>query len=112
MELTGKVKHVSKTETVGNSGFQKRLIAIETSEKYPQVIGVEFVQDKTTLLDNINIDDDVTIGINLRGREWQSPQGETKYFNTISGWRIAVNKPAAIAAEAATQTPESDGLPF
>ena len=22
------------------------------------------------------------------GREWQNPQGEIKYFNSIQGWRI------------------------
>ena len=30
----------------------------------------------------------VKVGINLRGREWISPQGETKHFNSIQGWRI------------------------
>ena len=24
----------------------------------------------------------------MRGREWESPQGEIKYFNSIQGWRI------------------------
>ncbi|MBT8292926.1 MAG: DUF3127 domain-containing protein [Eudoraea sp.] len=24
----------------------------------------------------------------IRGREWVNPQGETKYFNSIQGWRI------------------------
>ena len=28
------------------------------------------------------------IGINIRGREWTNPQGEVKYFNSITGWRI------------------------
>ena len=32
--------------------------------------------------------DTVKISINLRGREWTNPQGETKYFNSIQGWRI------------------------
>ena len=30
----------------------------------------------------------IKININLRGREWVNPQGETKYFNSIQGWRI------------------------
>ena len=30
----------------------------------------------------------VKVDINLRGREWESPQGEVKYFNSIQGWRI------------------------
>ena len=29
-----------------------------------------------------------TASPNLRGREWTSPQGETKYFNSIQGWKI------------------------
>ncbi|HEY1040372.1 MAG TPA: DUF3127 domain-containing protein, partial [Bacteroidia bacterium] len=28
------------------------------------------------------------VSFNLRGREWNSPQGETKYFNTIDAWRL------------------------
>jgi hypothetical protein len=34
------------------------------------------------------VGDEVEVGINLRGREWTSPQGEVKYFNTIQGWKI------------------------
>ena len=110
MELTGTTKYVGATETVGSGSFQKRIIAVETSEQYPQVIGVEFVQDKVNLLDNINVGDTVTIGINLRGREWVSPQGETKYFNTIAGWRIAVSAQGQTAP--APQIQASDDLPF
>ena len=32
--------------------------------------------------------DNVKVSINLGGREWVNPQGETKYFNSIQGWRI------------------------
>jgi len=49
---------------------------------------VEFVQDKTDLLNNYAVGQNVKISINLRGREWVNPQGETKYFNSIQGWRI------------------------
>ena len=49
---------------------------------------IEFVQDKTDLLNNFQVGQQVNISINLRGREWVNPQGETKYFNSIQGWRI------------------------
>ena len=49
---------------------------------------VEFIQDKCDLLNNFQVDQQVKISINLRGREWVNPQGETKYFNSIQGWRI------------------------
>ena len=49
---------------------------------------VEFIQDRTDLLDPFNIGDFVKIDINLRGREWTNDKGEIKYFNSIQGWRI------------------------
>ncbi|MFD1614521.1 DUF3127 domain-containing protein [Gelatiniphilus marinus] len=88
MEVQGKVKLIGETETVGNNGFRKRDIVVTTEEQYPQQILIQFVQDKTDLLNNYKVGQDVKISINLRGREWVSPQGETKYFNTIQGWRI------------------------
>jgi hypothetical protein len=88
MEVQGKIKLIGETKTFGNNGFQKRELVVTTEEQYPQHLMIEFVQDKTGLLDAFNVGDAVKIGINLRGREWQSPQGETKYFNSISGWRI------------------------
>ena len=95
MEVQGKVKLVKATETVGNNGFRKRDIIITTDEQYPQHLSIQFVQDKCDLLNNFQPGQDVKIGINLRGREWVNPQGETIYFNTIQGWRIETLQPAA-----------------
>ncbi|MBZ9729593.1 DUF3127 domain-containing protein [Salegentibacter sp. JZCK2] len=88
MEVQGKIKLVGETKTFGNNGFRKREVVVTTEEQYPQHIMIEFVQDKTDLLNNFQVGQPVKIGINLRGREWVSPQGETKYFNSIQGWRI------------------------
>lgn len=88
MEVQGKVKMVGETQTFGTNGFRKREIVVTTEEQYPQHIMVEFVQDKCDLLNNVSVGQPVKIGINLRGREWVNPQGETKYFNSIQGWRI------------------------
>ena len=88
MEVQGKVKLIGETQTFGANGFRKREIVITTEEQYPQHIMIEFVQDKTDLLNNYQVGQSVKISINLRGREWVNPQGETKYFNSIQGWRI------------------------
>ena len=90
MEVTGKVKVVNDTQEVSAS-FKKRELVVTTEEAYPQHILIEFAQDKCGLLDNIQINEDVTVHINLRGREWVNPQGETKYFNQIQGWKIDKN---------------------
>jgi len=88
MEIQGKIKFIGETQTFGTNGFRKRELVITTEEQYPQHIMVEFVQDKSDLLNNYQVGQNVKISINLRGREWVNPQGETKYFNSIQGWRI------------------------
>ena len=90
MEISGKIKWIDETKTYGNNGFRKREVVITTEEQYPQQILIEFIQDKCELLNTYQVGQNVKIGINLRGREWTNPEGETKYFNSIQGWRIDV----------------------
>ncbi|MFV0571936.1 MAG: DUF3127 domain-containing protein [Xanthomarina gelatinilytica] len=124
MEVQGKIKVIGDTQTFGNNGFRKREVVVTTEEQYPQHIMVEFVQDKTDLLNNFQVGQQVKININLRGREWTNPQGEVKYFNSIQGWRIEALQqdasgnmppmPPAEAFEPANDLNEDDhdDLPF
>lgn len=124
MEVTGKIKVVGAEQQVSAS-FKKRELVVTTEEQYPQSIMIEFVQDKTDLLNTVQVGDNVKVSINLGGREWVNPQGETKYFNSIKGWRIekiqseapaqqAPPLPAAAAFEPAANFTEEehDDLPF
>jgi translation initiation factor IF-3 len=125
MEVSGKVKVINAEQQV-SATFKKRELVVTTDEQYPQHIMIEFTQDKCDLLNNYNAGDAVKVSINLRGREWVNPQGETKYFNSIQGWRIeklqaeapvAQQMPPMPAAEAfapATdyKEEEHDDLPF
>ncbi len=88
MEVIGKIKIIGDVQTFGANGFQKRELVVTTDDQYPQMIMIEFVQDKCDLLNNYSVGQDVKVSINLRGREWINPQGEAKYFNSIQGWRI------------------------
>jgi hypothetical protein len=87
MEVKGKIKFIGSTQQVSEK-FSKREIVVTTDEQFPQHISIEFNQDKCAVLDKYSVGDDVEVGINLRGREWTNPQGETKYFNSIQGWNI------------------------
>ena len=86
MEVIGKIKVVQSIIEKGT--FKSQNIVVTTSEQYPQYISIQFVQDKCSLLDNVKKDQEVKIGINLRGREWIDAHGKTVYFNTIQGWKI------------------------
>jgi len=93
MEIQGRIKTIFTTETVGQNGFQKRDLVITTDGQYPQDIIIQFSQGNCALLDNLQIGQIVKIHFNLQGREWTSPQGEVKYFNTVVGWKIEVVQP-------------------
>lgn len=88
MEVQGTIKWIDETKTYGSNGFRKREVVLTTEEQYPQHLLVEFIQDKTDLLNSFQAGQQVRISINLKGREWVNPQGETKYFNSIQGWKI------------------------
>ena len=87
MEVTGKIRVINEAQQVSPT-FKKREVVVSTEEQYPQHILINFVQDKCDLLNNFKPGEAVKVSINLRGREWINPQGETKYFNDIQGWRI------------------------
>ena len=125
MDISGKIKLINETKEYGNNGFRKREVVLTTEEQYPQDLLVEFVQDKCDILNSFQVGQSVKIDINLRGREWESPQGEIKYFNSIQGWRIEklfsddenVDIPSVPPAEAfqpadELNQDEPDDLPF
>lgn len=87
MELQGTVKKITDLQTF-SSGFQKREMVLMTEEQYPQPINIEFLQDKADLASQFGEGDRVKVGINIRGREWTSPDNVVKYFNSIVGWRV------------------------
>ncbi|KIA90062.1 DUF3127 domain-containing protein [Kaistella jeonii] len=87
MELQGIVKKLGEVQTFP-SGFQKREMVVVTEEQYPQPISIEFLKEKGDLLNQLKEGDKVKVSINIGGREWTSPQGDVKYFNSITGWKV------------------------
>ena len=114
MQVQGKIKIIGEVQTFGTD-FTKRQLVVTTDDQYPQLISIDFTQDKTDLLNSYKVGQSVDVSINLGGREWINPQGEAKYFNSVTGWKIeAVTKAEPsqpIAAPNLSQEAEGD-LPF
>jgi len=89
MELEGIIKRIEATKTVGANGFRTRELVLTTDEQYPQVLAIQFNQEKTEALDIFQPGQKVKITINLKGREWTNDKGEVSVFNTIQGWKIS-----------------------
>ncbi len=122
MEIKGTVKVIGETQVISDK-FKKRDIVVTTENgEYTQHISLQLVNDKCSLADKLVIGAEATFSINLRGREWTSPKGEVKYFNTIECWKIdnvsvgqfqgADNASNPLHAPAFSTTAQEDDLPF
>ena len=123
MEITGKVEAIFDTQQVSDT-FKKREFVLEYAEnpQYPELIKFELIQDKVSLLNDVQVGQELTVAFNLRGRKWEKKDGTTAYFNTLLAWKI--DKGAAPVSQAsqdisnfenaavAEGESEDTGLPF
>ena len=108
MEISGKVKVIGETEVVGSAGtFKKRLIVISTEEQYPQHVPIDFVQDKTSILDNYSVGQQVKVSVNVRGNEYNG-----KYYVSLNDWKIEKLGDAPVTSEPINNEEEHDDLPY
>lgn len=116
MEVTGNLKTKFDTQKVSDK-FQKRefVLATDTATPYPQFVIFQLTQDKCPMLDSIAEGTELKVQFNLRGREWNGPQG-IKYFNTLEAWRIEStgNAPSPVDYKSAHEVNNNnhDDLPF
>jgi len=119
LSIEGKVKRIYDEQVISER-FKKREFVIETEEQYPQVLMFQLAQDKTSLIETVNIGDKIEVFFNLRGREWQKdPSAEIKVFNTLDAWRVQKVESMATQNIESTQSEEplepagpEDDLPF
>ncbi|MBA3900576.1 MAG: DUF3127 domain-containing protein [Bacteroidetes bacterium] len=113
MDVTGKIKLISSTQTF-DSGFSKREFVITTTEQYPQDIKLEVIKDKCSILDKYAVGSDVNVSFNLRGNEFNG-----KYYVNLQAWKIeplegaAQNQSEPASASSDPIIPQADDdLPF
>jgi hypothetical protein len=122
-EMVGNLKVKGETTAVSEK-FNKRefVVITDMGSQYPQYISFQLAQEKCALLDNFEVGDEMKISFNLRGREWNGPQG-LRYFNSLDAWRLekvaagsTTTPPQASAPQSApgvmTNAEIADDLPF
>src|ERR1044072_8760266 len=88
LQIQGTLKVKFEEQKVSDRFRKRDFVIQDNSSQYPQLITFQLVQDRCALIDPFNVGEEVRVNFNLRGREWKSPQGETKYFNTIDVWKL------------------------
>jgi hypothetical protein len=85
--------HIVGAEIVKSDKFKVRQLVVkdDSNPQYPNYVEFQFSNKNCDKLNGINPGDEITVDYNLRGREWTSPTGEVKYFNTLDGWKVEVH---------------------
>ena len=90
-ELTGKL--IAKFETIQRSAtFKVREFAVEKTDDnggrtVSNYVKFQSVQDKTSIIDKINIGDEIKVHFNIKGTKWEK-DGKVSYFTNLDAWRI------------------------
>ena len=97
-QITGTLKAKFQESQVSDKFRKREFVITENSSQYPQILSFQLTQDRCSLIDNVNLGDEIKVHFNLRGREWTNAQGEVKYFNSLEAWKIEGGKATAPAA--------------
>lgn len=89
METSGRIHALFDTRQV-TERFRKREFVVELADnpRYPQYVMFQLTGDRCEQLDGFEVGDEVRVEFSLRGREWKSPRGELKYFNSLDVWTL------------------------
>lgn len=122
IETHGTIHAIFDTKQV-TERFTKREFTVEIADnpKYPQIVLFQLTGDRCSQLDDLAVGEEVVVEFSLRGREWRSPSGEVKYFNTLDVWKVecvggkqslggAHEPPPSYGGR--DSSPDDDGIPF
>jgi hypothetical protein len=90
-ELTGKL--IAKYDTVQRTeSFKTREFVVEKTDEINgksivNYVKFQSVQDKTTLIDRVNVGDDIKVYFNVKGSKWER-EGKTNYITNLDAWRL------------------------
>ena len=103
--LNGVLKVINDTQVVSDRFKKREVVITDNSGQYPQDISFQLTQEKTDAVNDLKVNDSVQVSFFIRGREWTSPQGEVKYFNSLDIWSIKKMEGAATGAAMGAQEP-------
>lgn len=89
MQIQGKIHVVFEAAQV-TERFRKRefVLELEAASRYPQYVMFQLTGNRCDALDGFESGHEVAVEFSLRGREWTSPKGEVRFFNSLEVWSI------------------------
>jgi len=89
MQIQGKI-HTTFDAAQVTERFRKRefVLELEAASRYPQYVMFQLTGNRCDALDGFEPGHEVAVEFSLRGREWTSPKGEVRFFNSLEVWSI------------------------
>lgn len=108
LKAAGTLHVINETQQI-SARFQKREFVVQLADnpRYPQLVQFQLTGDRCANLDGFKVGDEVDLEFSLRGREWTSPKGDVKYFNSLDVWTIE-----RVGASAGAGGPGGDDIPL
>lgn len=124
MDVRGKLLEIMPPTQITET-FRKREFVLEyipRNPQYPEYLKFELTQDRCEQIDGFQVGQEIVVHFDLRGRKWNSPQGDVRYFVSLNAWRIEDAAPGGAGGGEMPPPPEfpaaqetefsDDNLPF
>ena len=58
-----------------------------STREFIEQIKFQVTQDRCDILDGYNLNDEVKVSFNIRGRKWEK-EGKVSYFTNLDAWKV------------------------
>jgi single-stranded DNA-binding protein len=112
MQIQGKI-HATFDAAQITDRFRKRefVLELDGASRYPQYVMFQLTGDRCEALDGFDAGNEVAVEFSLRGREWTSPKGEVRFFNSLEVWSIDRVGDSQSSSSSSPSGPSSSGQP-
>ena len=113
MQFDGIITYISNQELVGQNQVPKITVVFEekTEKEYKESVGVDFMKEKTDLVQKFQPGMYVRVNFNISCREYNG-----RYYNSLRAWKLEeLSGSSANASTSSTSTPKTtteEDLPF
>lgn len=97
MQAIGKLEEVHET-VKRTETFQVREFVLEIqsqNSQYSEHVLFQLTNNRTTLIDQFQVGQEIVVDFDLSGRKWTNPEGKVVFFNRLNVWRISPYTPQA-----------------
>ena len=91
MQVIGKLEEVHDL-VQRTASFSVREFVLEIGNpqsQYTEHVLFQLTNQRTTLVDQFQVGQEIVVDFDLQGRKWTNPEGRIVFFNRLNAWRIS-----------------------